>query len=241
MPSGYRQLIKVVAPAGSATQPGLFFAGDSSSGLYRSAVDTIDFTSAGTRVATVDGSGVVMQKALAQFIGLQGTKTAPAFTFSGRLSTGFYSSAADTVDVTAGDTRVATFDAAGFTMQTAGDAIVPAAASGTPVAHGLYRGNVPKAWAVITYSGGTPTLANNFNVSGITDEGAGDVTVTWDRDFGDANEAVVATGFNSGANNTHYQLAEAPAVGSCRVHAILAGTGALDDPNYVSVVAFGGQ
>ena len=42
---------------------------------------------------------------------------APGYTFDGDPNTGIYASAADTVDVTAGGTQIATFDSAGLTVQ----------------------------------------------------------------------------------------------------------------------------
>src|SRR5436190_9738282 len=70
-------------------------------------------------------------------------------------------------------------------------AILPAPVSGTPAQHGLYRDNVVKGWAKVNVSGGTPSVAGSFNVSGITDGGVGALTVTWDRDFASASHAVV--------------------------------------------------
>lgn len=51
----------------------------------------------------------------------------------------------------------------------------------------------PKAWGIVTYSGGVPTLAASYNISGITDTGTGRLTVTIDVDFSSANYAVIAT------------------------------------------------
>lgn len=45
--------------AGSAGSPGLFASGDTNTGMYFSAADTIDFTTAGTRVLSIDPSGDV--------------------------------------------------------------------------------------------------------------------------------------------------------------------------------------
>ncbi len=50
----------------------------------------------------------------------------------------------------------------------------------------------PKAWAYIT-GGGTPVLTSSYNITGITDDGAGLCTVTIATDFSSANWAGVAT------------------------------------------------
>lgn len=53
------------------------------------------------------------------------------------------------------------------------------------------------AWGKITFSGGTPSLANGFGVSGtITDNGAGDVTIDFLATQPNANYAVVAQGMS---------------------------------------------
>ena len=60
------------------------------------------------------------------------------------------------------------------------EAIVPAAVSGTPAQHGLFRENVVKGWVKC---GVAADINDSFNVASITDTGTGVVTVTWDRDF----------------------------------------------------------
>jgi hypothetical protein len=56
-----------------------------------------------------------------------------------------------------------------------------------------YHPGVAKAWGIVTYSGGTPTLAANFGISGITDSGTGSLTVTMSTAMSSANYAIVAT------------------------------------------------
>jgi len=167
-----------------------------------------------------------------------GAVATPGIYNDGDRNTGVYFSAADTVDVTAGGVRVATFDAAGVTMQTAGDGIVPAAVSGTPAQHALYQENVPKGWAMVTVSAGTPTLADSFNVSGITDTGAGQVTVTWDRDFANATYAV-SVALDNGATGQFpgYGNQLAGSVDALAQHVTLA----LTDPAGYHVIAIGDQ
>jgi hypothetical protein len=56
---------------------------------------------------------------------------------------------------------------------------------------------VPKAWARVTISGGTPTLADHSAVWGdtvgvaptLTDNAAGDITVTWAASYNDLRES----------------------------------------------------
>jgi hypothetical protein len=44
-----------------------------------------------------------------------------------------------------------------------------------------------KCWAYVTVSAGTPTLQTSYNITSITDSGAGDLTITIATDFSSAN------------------------------------------------------
>lgn len=48
----------------------------------------------------------------------------------------------------------------------------------------------PKAWAKVAVSAGTPSLSASYGVSGITDTGTGQLTVTWSTAFSSANYGV---------------------------------------------------
>jgi hypothetical protein len=61
--------------------------------------------------------------------------------------------------------------------------------SGTPTANALYRESLVKGWLKCNFGG---TISDSYNVSSITDAGTGLVTVTWDRDFANANYSVSA-------------------------------------------------
>lgn len=57
--------------------------------------------------------------------------------------------------------------------------------SGTPDANTLYKANIAKGW--IRFDGtGTVTIEDSFNVASLDDNGTGDYTVNWDRDFANA-------------------------------------------------------
>ena len=77
--------------------------------------------------------------------------------------------------------------------------IVPAAVSGTPAQHALFQESVVKAYARIDDASGTPVLIDSFNVTSITDTATGRVTITWDRDFANANYVVIG---NTGNTST---------------------------------------
>ncbi len=130
-----------------------------------------------------------------------------------------------------------------LTMDGTNNAIIPAAAPSTPVAHGLYRDNICKGWANVSVSGGTPTLNADYNVTSITDTGVGLLTVTWETDFSSANYAVTATVRGSSGNRhivATINEANAPLVGSCVISAATGGNVA-DDPQAYYIVAYGAQ
>lgn len=77
---------------------------------------------------------------------------------------------------------------------------------GTPDRNALYRKNVPKAW--ISFSS-TPTLLDSYNITSFTDEaGAGDVSLTFDRDFLAVNYCVLPGNGVGGGSTTHMSVAD---------------------------------
>lgn len=99
-------------------------------------------------------------------------------------------------------------------------------------------------WVAMDGSGAATNLAS-FNVSGITDNGPGDYTVTWDTDFSSASYAVVGSVGRSGSAATGIipliPDGAAIAAGSVRMRVADATLASLADAEHVSVVAFGNQ
>ena len=130
-----------------------------------------------------------------------------------------------------------------LTMDGTNNAIIPAAAPSTPVAHGLYRDNICKGWGQVSVSGGTPTLNADYNVTSITDSGVGELTVTWETDFTSANYALLPGG-QAPAGSDHSIFAidadNNPATGSCRLTCATGGN-VLQDPQKWTFVAYGVQ
>lgn len=130
-----------------------------------------------------------------------------------------------------------------LTMDGTNNAIIPAAAPSTPVAHGLYRDNVCKGWGQVSVSAGSPTLNADFNVTSITDSGVGELTVTWETDFANANYVVIPSGQGpSGADHSIFAIDtdNNPAAGSCRLTCATGGN-VLQDPQKWVFVAYGAQ
>ena len=162
-----------------------------------------------------------------------GTAAAPGLNFNGDTDSGLYVSAANSVGVTAGGASVVLTSTSGMALQN-NQPVVPAAVSGVPAQHGLFRDNVVKAWAAIAV---TPALREEFNVASVADGGAGVVTVTWDRDFVNSDYAVAGTAL---ANDEYLSApAASQAAGSAQIR-IQNFNGILADQPFV-VMAIGDQ
>lgn len=100
-----------------------------------------------------------------------------------------------------------------------------------------------KAWVKFTAGGGTPTIADSFNVSSITDDGVGDHTVNFTVAFdsanytyaGFANRPSVTSPGVVGGYDTATHLA-----GSCR-HTFYHLSGSAQDMDAAGIVYFGDQ
>lgn len=70
--------------------------------------------------------------------------------------------------------------------QTQMEAASSAVVSVVPAVQQFHPGH-PKAWAMVTVSGGTPTLQTSYNVTSITDTATGRLTITIATDFSSVN------------------------------------------------------
>jgi hypothetical protein len=91
------------AQNGTKTAPAYSFALDPDTGFYRVGANSLGFTTGGERRAYVNSQGLYMYvPVLAQ----DGTKTAPAYSFSADPDTGFYRPAANVIEVVANGKRL---------------------------------------------------------------------------------------------------------------------------------------
>lgn len=77
------------------------------------------------------------------------------------------------------------------------------------------------AWAFVTLTGSTPAITDSFNVTSITDNGVGEFTLTWDRDF--ANATYMSGGFVVGGVSICVSITGGQAAGTTRYN-VLDGT-----------------
>ena len=202
--------------AGAVGSPGLYFNNDSVTGLYSSATNVVDITAGGVRGVSV----------ITAATGVNYLKVTPAATGASPTVTGVGS------DTDVG-LNLAAQAAGAITISSANTAFIPAAVSGTPAQNALFRNNLVKAW--ISFDGtGTITIKESFNVTSITDNGTGDYTVTWDRDFSAGTYAVNVTSQQFTTATSASQVL----AGSVRI-STLNSADAAADADYVVCIAMG--
>lgn len=109
---------------------------------------------------------------------------------------------------------------------------VAGAAPATPAANVLYKDSIAKGWVSFDTVTST-TILDDLNVASLTDNGTGDTTVVWERDFANDDYAISALG---SAFHTSFGSV---AVGSVRVFTYNASHAATDA--LCMVTAFGDQ
>jgi hypothetical protein len=200
----------------------LYFNNDSNTGIYSSATDTVDVTAGGVRVV----------KLATAASGVNYATITPGATGTGPT----LGAAGSDTDVSL---RLSAQAAGSVVISSTNTPFVPAAVTGTPAQHALFRENVVKGWCTLDGTG-TIAILESFNVSSIVDNGTGDYTVTWDRDFAAATYAVAgAVLANAGPSNGVVAVA-AQVAGSVELYTADLGN-TLADFDKVYVIAIGGQ
>lgn len=125
-----------------------------------------------------------------------------------------------------------------LTNKTITAAVVGTAGGSAPVANVLYTDSLIKGWCLL--EGATWTIAQDLNVTSTTDNGVGDVTVTWQTDFIDNDYAVVVTAVRANlAAIAIEDTTTAKTVGVVRLNVFNLSAAAIDVP--LNVIAIGNQ
>jgi hypothetical protein len=103
-----------------------------------------------------------------------------------------------------------------------------------------YHPGVAKAWASVTFSGGTPSLAVSHNISSVTDNGAGNTTLNFTTGFSTARYVVAGIPEDTNSNYDIWGVTANKATGSYRVLTAGGSTESVSDVNFC-LVFFGDQ
>jgi hypothetical protein len=103
-----------------------------------------------------------------------------------------------------------------------------------------YHPGVAKAWASITFSGGTPSLAASYNVSSVTDNASGTTTINFTTAFSAATYAVAGMPEDAGTNFDLWGVVANKSTTSYRVVTAGGSTEGVGDTNFC-LVFFGDQ
>jgi hypothetical protein len=85
---------RILALAGTAAAPSYSFSGDTNTGIFTDAADTIAFGTNGIERMTIGGGGALVLYSAAMY-GIDGTSSSPSYSFSNDPNTGMYIYGAD--------------------------------------------------------------------------------------------------------------------------------------------------
>lgn len=158
---------------GTVSLPALAFASDTDTGLYRIGANNIGVAANGAKVLDITTTGLSVTGTLS--------------------STSSFSASSGTLS---GNAILTTASVADQAAEEAATSITVYTSPGRQQHHPGH----PKAWAEVTISGGTPSIAAGYNFTSVTDNGVGNTTLNLTTGFSSATYAVVATMFNTTLN-----------------------------------------
>jgi hypothetical protein len=221
---------------GSVGLPSISFIGDTNTGIYSPAADTLAFVEGGAEAMRIDSSrrlGFPGAQSTYGAVTVYGTKNgwgginfnSTAGTNIGTLMIadgfgGFFNSA--------DNAWLGYFTSGGVVFSNGATFVTPV---GTAPVYGC------RAW--VNFNGtGTVAIRASGNVSSITDNGTGDYTVNFTTAMPDANYSVVATSIaeNTGFGSTPIKTGTTPTSSSVNIRAV--GNTNYYDPSFVNVAIF---
>lgn len=112
-----------LGPTGTAAAPTWSFSGDSDTGMYSSAANTVGITAGGTLRLQVSTTAVISSLQISNAVG---TAAAPGYSFTADLNTGVFSPAADQVGISTGGVEKLRVTTDIIALSIAGTAAIPA-------------------------------------------------------------------------------------------------------------------
>ena len=134
-------------PLGTLALPSYSFVGDTNTGLYSSAADSMSLVTNGVARLTINNSGTTLASGVLS--APTGSAAAPSYTFTGDTNTGIYRSAADTINI-------ATNGVSRFQIDSTGAVTIP----GSLTVNGVFTASGGL--------GGDGSAITNINASNIT-------------------------------------------------------------------------
>lgn len=237
----------LVMPAGSAAAPAVTFSGDTDTGVYAAAANTLGFATGGAVRATL---------ASGQLLTIDGAMATPALSFISDPDSGIYRANAndirvatngtDRLAITTNLTVTAATAATGAARQNAlvlanGDLDLSGVAyptSTTAITNKLTPGNICKAWVRATINGGngsnfTTSVTAGFNITSIARASATTLTITFASVFANTNYLMVGALYNALIGDI-YQLVPSLSVGSVTISLLPDDGGAVLDMDAAS-------
>jgi len=200
--------------AGTAALPAITTTGDTNTGIFFPAADTIAFAEGGAEAMRINSSGQIETTA--------GTAALPAITTTGDTNTGIFFPAADTIAFTEGGTEVMRLDSSANLQFNSGYGSVA-------TAYGC------RAW--VNFNGtGTVAIRGSGNVSSITDRSTGLYTVNFTTAMPDANYSAVGIGSDTSTDYGAYLVGQTRLAGSFNI--FTSSYNSLQDSSIVSLAVF---
>ncbi len=110
-----------------------------------------------------------------------------------------------------------------------------------------YHPAMPKAWAQIQISGGTPSIISSYNVTSVTDNGLGDISINFTVAFSSASYCAIATPYGQTAalQDSPFANVKSQTASAARIQCLTATSSTITttiaaDMNFV-FVAYGDQ
>jgi hypothetical protein len=127
------------------------------------------------------------------------------------------------------------------TLPSGGGVTIADVAPSTPAAATGYKDSLVSAWARVTFSAGTPSIADDVNVASLTDNGTGNTTVTFATAATNATFCAMACS-NKATTGAGVAVPQVYESNTTNVKVVLdaAGVGATDE-NFSVIVAGGWQ
>lgn len=169
------------AVAGTASAPGYTTTGDTNTGLFFSAADTLDLTTGGTSRFTLATTTLTTTL---PFRSAAGSETVPTYSYSGDIDSGMYSSGANSVGITCGGTRRVDIDATVLSttllLRTgAGTAAAPSHSFSGETDCGMYSSGTNTVGIAVAGARVMDFSATNIAPTGGGDISSGDGTSFW--------------------------------------------------------------